>query len=102
MIVKKKWKKQSAFCFVKIIGKLFYRAEKIQCNNWNSSDSYGNYRKAQLTQIKHHFWWKMNYVFDAIMEKYKLSTNVLLLEEDHMVTPDIFHVLDKILDFKKE
>uniref|UniRef100_A0AC34RIP0 Alpha-1,6-mannosyl-glycoprotein 2-beta-N-acetylglucosaminyltransferase n=1 Tax=Panagrolaimus sp. JU765 TaxID=591449 RepID=A0AC34RIP0_9BILA len=75
-------------------------AERIQCNNWNSSDTYGNYRKAQLTQIKHHFWWKMNYVFDAIMEKYKLSTNVLLLEEDHMVTPDVLHVLNMILATK--
>lgn len=44
----------------------------------------GNYRVAQLTQIKHHWWWKMNFVFDGIVKRYGLQDKyVMMLEEDH-------------------
>jgi alpha-1,6-mannosyl-glycoprotein beta-1,2-N-acetylglucosaminyltransferase len=75
-------------------------AEASNCNNWKTPDSYGNYRKAQLSQIKLHWWWKMNYVMDGIIVRYNITAQVLLLEEDHMVTPDIFHVLQKITEIK--
>jgi len=77
-------------------------AEEAKCNNWNSPDSYGNYRSAPLTQIKHHFWWKMNYVFDNILDKYNINKNIILLEEDHMVAPDVFYTLDKVIGVKNE
>ena len=36
----------------------------------------------------------MNYVFDGIVERYGLGDKyVLLLEEDHYVSPDALHVL---------
>uniref|UniRef100_A0AC34F0A7 Alpha-1,6-mannosyl-glycoprotein 2-beta-N-acetylglucosaminyltransferase n=1 Tax=Panagrolaimus sp. ES5 TaxID=591445 RepID=A0AC34F0A7_9BILA len=75
-------------------------AEMKQCNNWKTPDSYGNYRKAQLSQIKLHWWWKMNYVMDGIIVRYNITAQVLLLEEDHMVTPDIFYVLQKVTEIK--
>ncbi|KAE9554829.1 hypothetical protein FO519_001944 [Halicephalobus sp. NKZ332] len=77
-------------------------AKLINCNNWNSPDTYGHYRSAPLTQIKHHFWWKMNYVFDGILDKYHINTNIILLEEDHMVAPDIFHVLEKLIEVRNQ
>jgi len=40
------------------------------------------------------FLFQMNYVFDGIVERYKLgNTHVVLLEEDHMVAQDFLHVL---------
>ena len=72
----------------------------MKCNNWETPDSYGNYRKATLSQIKQHWWWKMNYVMDGIIAKYNITAQVLLLEEDHMVTPDVFHVLQQVTEMK--
>lgn len=78
-------------------------AEQVRCKNWKHPDKYGHYRVAKITQIKHHWWWKMNYVFDGIMKRYDLNNAwVLLLEEDHYVSPDFLHVLNWIVDHKKE
>ncbi|GMT37891.1 hypothetical protein PFISCL1PPCAC_29188 [Pristionchus fissidentatus] len=69
------------------------------CQNWEHPDKYGNYRIAKFTQIKHHWWWKMNYVFDGIIDRYGLeSAWILLLEEDHYMSPDALHVLNHIID----
>ncbi|KAI1725537.1 n-acetylglucosaminyltransferase II (MGAT2) domain-containing protein [Ditylenchus destructor] len=75
-------------------------ADALQCSNRKYPDKYGHYRIASLTQIKHHWWWKMNYVFDGIVSKYGLESYVVLLEEDHMVAPDFLHILQKLIDTK--
>ncbi|MCP9266020.1 Alpha-1,6-mannosyl-glycoprotein 2-beta-N-acetylglucosaminyltransferase [Dirofilaria immitis] len=73
----------------------------LKCNNWKNPDKYGHFRVAQLTQIKHHWWWKMNYVFDGILKQYVLTKAwVILLEEDHYVSPDFLHVMRLIVDNK--
>uniref|UniRef100_A0A914C8Q3 Alpha-1,6-mannosyl-glycoprotein 2-beta-N-acetylglucosaminyltransferase n=2 Tax=Acrobeloides nanus TaxID=290746 RepID=A0A914C8Q3_9BILA len=77
-------------------------AKSMGCNNWEFPDKYGHYRVAKVTQIKHHWWWKMNYVFDGIMAKYNLNTYVILLEEDHYVSPDFLHVFNLMIEHKKE
>ncbi|KAH7732322.1 UDP-GlcNAc:a-6-D-mannoside b1,2-N-acetylglucosaminyltransferase II [Aphelenchoides avenae] len=69
-------------------------AHAMNCTNWAHPDKYGHYRIARITQIKHHWWWKMNYVFDGIVKQYGLESYVLLLEEDHYVSPDFLHVLN--------
>ncbi|PAV81013.1 hypothetical protein WR25_06934 [Diploscapter pachys] len=77
-------------------------AHKLGCQNADHSDKYGNYRVAKLTQIKHHWWWKMNFVFDGIVDRLGLEKAwILLLEEDHFVAPDALHVLDYITQNKK-
>ncbi|KAM3726309.1 Alpha-1,6-mannosyl-glycoprotein 2-beta-N-acetylglucosaminyltransferase [Dirofilaria immitis] len=76
-------------------------AALLKCNNWKNPDKYGHFRVAQLTQIKHHWWWKMNYVFDGILKQYVLTKAwVILLEEDHYVSPDFLHVMRLIVDNK--
>lgn len=78
-------------------------AEKVHCLNWKHPDKYGHYRIAKLTQIKHHWWWKMNYVFDGVMKRFDMSNIwVVLLEEDHYVSPDFLHVLRLIVEHKNE
>ncbi|VDM61899.1 unnamed protein product [Angiostrongylus costaricensis] len=69
-----------------------------KCKNAEHPDKYGNYRVAKITQIKHHWWWKMNYVFDGVFDRYGLSNAwVLLLEEDHYVVPDALYILTDII-----
>lgn len=58
-----------------------FRAKTMQCLNANSPDMYGHYRIAQLTQIKHHWWWKTNMIFDGILKRYGLDTYIVFLEE---------------------
>uniref|UniRef100_A0AAF5PH13 Alpha-1,6-mannosyl-glycoprotein 2-beta-N-acetylglucosaminyltransferase n=1 Tax=Wuchereria bancrofti TaxID=6293 RepID=A0AAF5PH13_WUCBA len=73
----------------------------LKCNNWKNPDKYGHFRVARLTQIKHHWWWKMNYIFDGILKQYALTKAwVILLEEDHYVSPDFLHVMRLIVDNK--
>ncbi|VDN01223.1 unnamed protein product [Thelazia callipaeda] len=73
----------------------------LKCNNWENSDKYGHFRVAKFTQIKHHWWWKINYVFDGIMKQYSLTNAwVIMLEEDHYVAPDFLHVMQLIVDNK--
>lgn len=46
---------------------------------------------------------KMNYVFDGVMRRFNLSNVwVVLLEEDHYVSPDFLHVMDMIIERKME
>ena len=45
----------------------------------------------------------MNFVFDGIVDRLGLEKAwILLLEEDHFVTPDALHVLDYITQNKKK
>lgn len=36
------------------------------CLHKNYKDSYGNYRSANHSQLKHHWWWKCNFVFNKL------------------------------------
>lgn len=35
-------------------------ADHLGCANHDYPDTYGNYRTAKLSQVKHHWWWKVN------------------------------------------
>ncbi|KAL3073441.1 hypothetical protein niasHT_038582 [Heterodera trifolii] len=59
-------------------------------------------RNAILAQMKHHWWWKLNYMFEVLMPKYGLNDKFLiLLEEDHIVAPDFLHTLQLIVKNRK-
>ncbi len=50
-----------------------FRALASRCNNAPYPDKYGHYREVSIVQIKHHWWWKVNYtlifsLFDFISE----------------------------------
>ncbi len=40
-----------------------FRALAIRCNNAPNPDKYGHYREVSIVQIKHHWWWKVSYIF---------------------------------------
>jgi len=51
----------------------FGRAVEKKCANAEHPDSYGHYREASVTAIKHHWWWKVcmhvsRGVFDLVLD----------------------------------
>ena len=63
-------------------------ALRINCNNADTPDQYGNYREAQFTSIKHHWFWKIITVFEKLDCLRGYTGHVLFLEEDHYTSPD--------------
>ncbi|CAL4146366.1 unnamed protein product, partial [Meganyctiphanes norvegica] len=72
-----------------------HRDRNLQCLNREWPDSYGHFREAAFTQIKHHWWWKIYRLFEEVrvVRKGSWLGKVVFLEEDHIVAPDILHVL---------
>ncbi|CAF1362540.1 unnamed protein product [Rotaria sordida] len=78
------------------------RALAIRCKNALYPDQYGHYREASITQIKHHWWWKLNFVFKSIkILQSRSDLLVLLLEEDFYLSPDALFFLKKMEDEKE-
>ncbi|XP_060516144.1 alpha-1,6-mannosyl-glycoprotein 2-beta-N-acetylglucosaminyltransferase isoform X2 [Cylas formicarius] len=69
------------------------KALQNKCNNALYPDLYGHYREAKFTQTKHHWWWKVNHVFNQLEATRNHTGLVLFLEEDHYVAQDFIHVL---------
>jgi alpha-1,6-mannosyl-glycoprotein beta-1,2-N-acetylglucosaminyltransferase len=69
----------------------------MQCNNVAHPDTYGNYRDVKYVQIKHHWFWKLSYIFEKFhLTKNMQNLNVLLLEEDYYLMPDTLYTLNKL------
>ncbi|CAF1460454.1 unnamed protein product, partial [Didymodactylos carnosus] len=78
-----------------------HQALFTQCNNGNSPDKYGHYRESNIVQIKHHWWWKLNYAFNSLrILQNRTDLLVLLLEEDFYLSPDALVFL-QLMENKK-
>lgn len=73
-----------------------------KCNNWEHPDKYGHYREAKYCQTKHHWLWKLHHVFDELDVMKNYTGQVLLLEEDYYLAPDIITTLQMTLNLKKK
>ncbi|XP_025096330.1 alpha-1,6-mannosyl-glycoprotein 2-beta-N-acetylglucosaminyltransferase-like [Pomacea canaliculata] len=51
-------------------------------------DKYGHYREAKYCQIKHHWIWKLQFVFEQVRLLDGYEGHVLLLEDDYYLFPD--------------
>jgi len=58
-------------------------------------DTYGNFREARIVNIKHHWWWKLN--FSAL--HFSHIETFVLLEEDHALMPDFVEIISQIQSF---
>eukprot|EP01137_Pigoraptor_chileana_P012318 Opistho-2@64589 len=76
-------------------------ARQAQCNNAEYPDMYGHYREAPFAMTKHHWWWKANFVFTALQAINGRDSPVVMMEGDHVVSPDFFEALDKAQALKK-
>ena len=74
-----------------------HEALRLRCNNAANPDSYGNYREFNIVQIKHHWFWKLAFLFENYsFIKNNKNAGVLLLEEDYYLMPDALFVLEKL------
>ncbi|XP_061757291.1 alpha-1,6-mannosyl-glycoprotein 2-beta-N-acetylglucosaminyltransferase [Nerophis ophidion] len=77
-------------------------ALKLRCINAEYPDSFGHYREAKFSQTKHHWWWKLHFVWDRVHVLKDYKGLVLLIEEDHFLSPDFIHVLRLMSSLKRE
>ncbi|KAM8826868.1 alpha-1,6-mannosyl-glycoprotein 2-beta-N-acetylglucosaminyltransferase [Synchiropus picturatus] len=77
-------------------------ALKIGCINADYPDSFGHYREAKFSQTKHHWWWKLHFVWDRVKTLADFKGLVLLIEEDHYMSPDFIHLLKLMSALKRE
>lgn len=79
----------------------YFRAILIKCLNANFSDSYGHYRESSITQIKHHWWWKLNFIMEHLNYTRNFHGDYLLMEEDHYTSPDLIHTWKQMKSLKE-
>lgn len=76
-------------------------AVKKGCLNAECPDSYGHYREASFTQTKHHWWWKLHFVWERIQILQGYGGYVVFMEEDNYILPDLYHYLKVMVELKK-
>ncbi|XP_028295759.1 alpha-1,6-mannosyl-glycoprotein 2-beta-N-acetylglucosaminyltransferase [Gouania willdenowi] len=77
-------------------------AVRTGCVNAAYPDSYGHYREAQVTQTKHHWWWKLHFVFERVGALQGYGGPLVLLEEDNYILPDFFHFYKTMVAFREK
>lgn len=77
-------------------------ALKLGCINAEYPDSFGHYREAKFSQTKHHWWWKLHFVWDRVRALNDHKGLVLLVEEDHYLSADFIHLLKLMTPLKRE
>ncbi|XP_003428431.2 alpha-1,6-mannosyl-glycoprotein 2-beta-N-acetylglucosaminyltransferase [Ornithorhynchus anatinus] len=76
-------------------------ALKLGCLNAEYPDSFGHYREAKFSQTKHHWWWKLHFVWERVRVLRDYAGPVLFVEEDHYLAPDFYPVLKKMWEKKR-
>lgn len=69
-----------------------HEAIQQKCNNAEFPDQYNHYREAKFVQLKHHWFWKLQYVFKIILPSSNTQSSVILLEDDYYISPDILRI----------
>uniref|UniRef100_UPI00398F8BB4 alpha-1,6-mannosyl-glycoprotein 2-beta-N-acetylglucosaminyltransferase n=1 Tax=Pristiophorus japonicus TaxID=55135 RepID=UPI00398F8BB4 len=77
-------------------------AFKLGCINAEYPDSFGHYREAKFCQTKHHWWWKLHFVWERVKVLEDHKGLMLFIEEDHYLSPDFYHVLKNMWSLKAE
>lgn len=78
------------------------KAREAQCLNAEHPDTYGHYRESFITQTKHHWWWKMHFVWERVQAMQGYSGFVLFLEEDNYMLPDFFSFYKLMLELREQ
>ncbi|XP_007886554.2 alpha-1,6-mannosyl-glycoprotein 2-beta-N-acetylglucosaminyltransferase [Callorhinchus milii] len=77
-------------------------ALKLRCNNAEYPDSFGHYRESKFCQTKHHWWWKLHYVWERVNVLKDHNGPMLFIEEDHYLSPDFYLVFKSMWSLKTE
>ncbi|KAI7799499.1 alpha-1,6-mannosyl-glycoprotein 2-beta-N-acetylglucosaminyltransferase [Triplophysa rosa] len=76
-------------------------ALRAGCSNAEHPDSYGHYREASITQTKHHWWWKLHFVFERVKVLRGYKRFVVFVEEDNYLLPDFHHFFHAMVELRK-
>lgn len=76
-------------------------ALRTGCLNAEHPDSYGHYREASITQTKHHWWWKLHFVFERVKVLQGYKGFVVFIEEDNYLLPDFHHYFKSMVEHRK-
>ncbi|XP_043075921.1 alpha-1,6-mannosyl-glycoprotein 2-beta-N-acetylglucosaminyltransferase [Puntigrus tetrazona] len=76
-------------------------AVKKGCLNAEHPDSYGHYREASITQTKHHWWWKLHFVFERVRVLRGYNGFVVFLEEDNYLLPDFLAYFKSMTELRR-
>ncbi|XP_020779663.1 alpha-1,6-mannosyl-glycoprotein 2-beta-N-acetylglucosaminyltransferase [Boleophthalmus pectinirostris] len=77
------------------------KAVATGCLNAQHPDSYGHYREAFITQTKHHWWWKLHFVWERVHVMQGYSGFVVFLEEDNYLLPDFYHFYKSVIELRQ-
>eukprot|EP00062_Callorhinchus_milii_P007917 gi/632950061/ref/XP_007890513.1/ PREDICTED: alpha-1,6-mannosyl-glycoprotein 2-beta-N-acetylglucosaminyltransferase-like [Callorhinchus milii] len=77
-------------------------ALKRRCKNADYPDSFGHYREAQFTQSKHHWAWKLHFVWDHVLVNTNYTGPVFFIEENNFLLPDFYHLSKLMTDLQKQ
>lgn len=72
-------------------------AIEMNCNNKDWFDTFNNYREPHIVNIKHHWWWKLNFI-----NQFFNFDHLILLEEDHALSEDALHVMNLMNNYRIE
>ncbi|RWS21789.1 alpha-1:6-mannosyl-glycoprotein 2-beta-N-acetylglucosaminyltransferase-like protein [Leptotrombidium deliense] len=71
-------------------------AIKLKCNNAEFPDKYGHYRESRFVQIRHHWFWKINFIFEQLRITRNFNGYVVFIEEDYYLLPDSLYFVEEM------
>ncbi|RWS21085.1 alpha-1:6-mannosyl-glycoprotein 2-beta-N-acetylglucosaminyltransferase-like protein, partial [Leptotrombidium deliense] len=71
-------------------------AIRMKCNSAEYPDKNGRYRESKITQIRHHWFWKINFIFEHLHVTRDFNGYVVFVEEDYYLLPDSLHFVDEM------
>ncbi|XP_041374176.1 alpha-1,6-mannosyl-glycoprotein 2-beta-N-acetylglucosaminyltransferase-like [Gigantopelta aegis] len=71
-------------------------ARRRKCNNAEYQDPYRHYREAQEAQVKHHWLWKVQFIFENCSLLRNFEGILFLVEDDFYLAEDTLYYLKKL------
>ncbi|XP_041374166.1 alpha-1,6-mannosyl-glycoprotein 2-beta-N-acetylglucosaminyltransferase-like [Gigantopelta aegis] len=71
-------------------------ARKRKCNNAEYQDPYGHYREATHAQLKHHWLWKLQFIFENCSLLRNFEGIIFRLDDDYYLAEDTIDYLRKL------
>lgn len=70
-------------------------AKQRGCANADFPDTYGHYREAHITQMKHHYLWMLHFAFEKVKVLENFLGTIVQLDDDIYVYKDVVFLLQK-------
>ncbi|XP_041374177.1 alpha-1,6-mannosyl-glycoprotein 2-beta-N-acetylglucosaminyltransferase-like [Gigantopelta aegis] len=71
-------------------------ARQQKCNNAEYQDTYGHYREAQEATVKHHWLWKLQFIFENCSLLRNFEGIIFRIEDDYYLAEDTIYYLRKL------